>query len=319
MAYHRMGEDLSVIAADQDYDQLDACAYQLLAALFSIVEPELHQSLTTYYLKVLKKPDGVRLLQFHDEVRTWRFAFGDELVQEILAMFRVPQKERANASKRVFSNPQLHTMWQNAFNGPPDEFATALSRTMARLAMANLPGEQCTAVIRHDHRLYVTANGLWGSGESLEATPDDVLYAGDVPKMLNRPWFPSASQFERALDMVSGDILGEYNVRAVVYVNPMVGDFGGKFHAEMQLLEFMIDEHILPDRGYMGVSKPCCNFCQERLNAVGVQFWTGHMIRGNDPVPSVGELYRTFNSAQEQQRFRDAVRLVPFYGAIMPS
>lgn len=315
MAYQRMGEDLSVVARDISYDELDACAYQLLAALFSLIEPELQGSLTNYFLR---KADRDRLVEIHDEVRRYKFAFGDELVQEMLEMFTVvAKKELANASRRVFSNPQLHTMWQNAFNGPQDQFVVAICRTVARLAMANLPGEQCTAVIRAGHRLYVTANGLWGSGESLERTPNDVDYSGDVSKMLNRPWFPSASQFERALETVSGDILAAYTARGIVYVNPTGGDFNGKFHAEMQMLEFMLDERLLPDRGYMGVSKPCCTFCQRRLDPAGIKFWSGHGLRGEDPVTRVPPLYKTFDTALALQNFRAAVIQVPMYGAVL--
>ena len=88
----------------------------------------------------------------------------------------------------------------------------------------------------------------------------------------------------------------------------------GKFHAEMQMLEYMLDSKILPERGYIGVSKPCCTFCQSHLNGAGILFWAGHGLRGENPNSRVKPPYTSYQDPSLIAEFKKAVREVPFYG-----
>ena len=315
-----MGEFLSDVADDLRYDALDACAYQILAALFSVVEPELQQSLRDFFQKLAapkKRKDA--LLEIYDDVRAVKWAFSDEVVKSVLTNLMFAKRGMDELVGRIFNNSQFHTLWQNAFLGPREDFIRAIASAAAAIVMGNLPGDQCIAVVRAGDRLYVTANGLWASGQELAETPDAVDYAGDVARMLNRPWFPSATQCEAALNLVAPDICIEYHARSIVFVNPMAGDFGGKYHAEMQLMEYMFDHQMLCDRGYMGVSKPCCTFCQRRLDPAGINFWNRHGVRGNDPLAAVDGFYTTFATAERLDEFRQALMRVQNYGLIMPA
>jgi hypothetical protein len=315
-----MGAFLSDVAEDQTYDELDACAYQILAALFSVVEPELQQSLRTFFQKLAAtKIRKDALLGIYDDVRAVKWAFSDEVVKNVLTNLVFAKRGMDELVGRIFNNSQFHTLWQNAFLGPREDFIRAIASAAAAIVMGNLPGDQCIAVVRAGGRLYVTANGLWASGQELAETPDPIDYAGDAGRMLNRPWFPSARQCEVALNLVAPDILVEYHARSLVFVNPMQGDFGGKYHAEMQLMEYMFDHQLLCDRGYMGVSKPCCNFCQTRLDPAGIKFWNRHNVRGNDPLASVDGSYTTFATAERLGDFRRALQGVQFYGLIVPT
>ena len=82
----------------------------------------------------------------------------------------------------------------------------------------------------------------------------------------------------------------------------MKGDMNGKFHAEMQLLEYMLDNKVLPERGFIGVSKPCCTFCQTNLNAAGLHFWTGHGLRGEKPNNKVEAPYTSYKRILRRSR-----------------
>ena len=321
MAFHHMGASLSEVAEDPSYDVLDACAYQILAALFSIVEPELHASLTGYLRRfAAQKGRAAQLLRFFDSVQENAWAFSEDVVKGVLRIFVfIPERALNDANDRVFRNSQFYTLWQNAFSGSRDNFVEAITSAAATIAMGNHPGDQCIAVVRSRQQLYVTANGLWESGEKLGQTVDPVAYDGDVPKMLARPWFASARQFNDALQTVAPDILGEYNARSIVFVNPMAGDVGGKYHAEMQMMEYMFDHDLLTDRGYIGVSKPCCTFCRLRLDPAGLRYWNGHAVRGEDPMGRVDPFYTTFDTAERLGAFRRAVERVPFYGLVIPS
>ena len=318
MAYHLMGRGYEAVAGEAaSYDELDACAYQILAALFSLVETELQAGIAAG----LVRSATTRRNDYDEMCEALAPLPLSQAITKILEFFNVGAvRTRPGMVDRINRNEQLRTLWLGSFQRlGMDDFKDRIANAMAALLIADLPGNQCIAVVRSNGLLYVTANGVWASGNALGATPGAVAYGGSAPAMIDRPWFPSALQFERALDIVSTDILSEYNARAIVYVNPTQGDFGGKFHAEMQLLEFMLDERILPDRGYIGVSKPCCNFCRIRLDPAGVHYWHGHTIRGADPVDDVLPLYTTFARADVLADFKDRVQNVRFYGAVMPA
>ena len=64
--------------------------------------------------------------------------------------------------------------------------------------------------------------------------------------------------------------LGDIIVYIVTNGTPKV------MHAEMQLLSQLVQENV-PTKGmYMGVSKPCCDYCRQELNKVGICYTQYH-------------------------------------------
>jgi hypothetical protein len=307
MAYHFANQNLSAV---QGIDELDSCAYTVLAALFSKVEEDLLGTQRAAYLRSAQKKPKDSLGKLWDEIDVARRETGDVFtaatlgkVLQLFAKGKIP-----DWCRRISINEKFRVLWLNAVQGPRGEFAAACATLLAHLDLADMPGNQCTAVVRgQDRVLYVTGNGLWSSGNELEQNVDGELSP-------DSPWFSSEQACQQALLTIADDLQGEYNLTDVEFVIPTEGDMGGKFHAEMQLLEYMLDNEIMPERGYMGVSKPCCQFCGGNLAAAGIAFWTGHGIRGNDPNPSVNELYDSYKNPMKIAAFQKAVRQVPFYG-----
>ena len=84
-------------------------------------------------------------------------------------------------------------------------------------------------------------------------------------------WIASNSQ-----ELTSADIealqaeLGDVIVYIVTNGTPQV------MHAEMQLLSQLIQENVSTAGMYMGVSKPCCDYCRHELNKAGINYTQYH-------------------------------------------
>lgn len=79
------------------------------------------------------------------------------------------------------------------------------------------------------------------------------------------------------------ELFGEANsvvASSGVYDNAIfvtgVHTYFNNYHAEMQLLQFMLDYHVRPARRYIGVSKPCCPECTAILRAAKFNFTGSH-------------------------------------------
>ncbi|MGI6855191.1 nucleic acid/nucleotide deaminase domain-containing protein [Mesorhizobium sp. 1B3] len=55
-----------------------------------------------------------------------------------------------------------------------------------------------------------------------------------------------------------------------------VHTYMNNYHAEMQLLQFMLDHKLKAHRRYIGVSKPCCPECAAVLKRARISFSEGH-------------------------------------------
>lgn len=310
MAYHFGNQTLGEVAQDDTIDELDSCAYSLLAALFSIVEPTLHNKLRTWYSSKRGKKSDIE--KAHRDFKDAKVD-GSAVLKEILPKFGQSPKVAPR-----FQNAKISFLFQQALAGETKDFFEACCSIMAHLDMIDMPGLQCTAVIRDSERnLYITGNGLWTSAGAIRASQEAEDEDGDgLPSAVDEPWFSSWGSFWSALNTVTGDMLTEYNLRSIKYVNPETGDFGGKFHAEMQLLDFMIEEGIVPERGYMGVSKPCCQYCKNWLLQAGIKFWNEHGVKGGDPNDQVQPPYALYKIA-DMQEYKKKVKQVRFYGLRM--
>lgn len=305
MAYHFANQAISEVAG---IDELDSCAYTVLAALFSVVEPNLlEQQKRTRLTTAQRKKKTLEPIRASLQEVPELALFSEETLGAVLKEFGMTGGRLGRAMPRVEGNVKLRHSWLTAVNGPKEGFLEACALLMANLDLADMPGNQCTAVVRAGRTLYVTGNGLWTSFAELERNEDDGLSA-------EKPWFSSVSTCRQALVGLAGSIQAEYQLDDVVLVIPTVGDMDGKFHAEMQLLEYMLDNEILPERGFMGVSKPCCTYCQARLMAAGIHFWTGHNLRGEDPNTRVEAPYDSYKDPAKIEAFKSAVSQVRFYG-----
>lgn len=303
MAYHFANEDLSAV---KGIDELDSCAYTVLAALFSAVEPNLlERQRRTRQGTAQKKQKELEKVRVGLAALAGKELYKEDTLGEVLKQFGFAGKKVNDVISRVEGNAKLNHFWQAAVKSK--EFAKDCALLIAHLDLADMPGNQCTAVVRQERKLYVTGNGLWSSGEQLEQGEGSDLAA-------DKPWFSSATECERTLVALAGSIRAEYSLDEVIFAIPMKGDMKGKFHAEMQLLEYMLDNKILPERGFIGVSKPCCTFCQTNLNAAGLHFWTGHGLRGEDPNDKVEAPYTSYKDPTTVAAFKLAVEKVPFYG-----
>ena len=304
MAYHFVNKKLSEV---EKIDELDSCAYTVLAAMFSAVEPTLLEK-QRQGRSVSANKKGKVLREIWARTRAVpKKDYSSEPCLPVIEVFQGTGKKATEVSERVEKNEKLKYFWLKAITGDQDVFVEACALLMAHLDLANMPGNQCTAVVRHQRTLYVTGNGLWESGAKLEQHEDGALSA-------DTPWFSSADACRRALVALAGSIEKEYQLNRVVFVIPQVGDVEGKFHAEMQLLEYMLDNNILPERGYMGVSKPCCNFCRAQLVSAGLFFWNEHGLRGGNPNDSVEAPYTSYKDPEKLMRFKSAMDQLPFYG-----
>jgi OTT_1508-like deaminase len=305
MAYHFANEDL---AAVKGIDELDSCAYTVLAALFSAVEDKLlSKQVESRRSTAQRKKKNLDTLWTQLQKEKEQDLFSKETLGAVLGQFGMAGGKLNQALPRVEGNVKFKHFWLTAVKGGQDVFPQACALLMAHLDLADMPGNQCTAVVRDRRTLYVTGNGLWTSGAELEKDEDGGLSP-------DTPWFSTATSCQTALTNLEGSIKDEYHLDDVVFVIPTEGDVGGKFHAEMQLLEYMLDHKILPERGYIGVSKPCCTFCQGNLNAAGIHFWNGHGLRGEDPNTRVQAPYTSYKNPVEIEAFKLAVKKVAFYG-----
>jgi OTT_1508-like deaminase len=302
MAYHFANKSLGEEEL-KGIDELDSCAYTVLAALFSAVEPKLLDAATAKRLQTAdRKKSALNALS------TATNGDPNKLLEGVLTHFGMSGVANLNAwVKRVGSNAKLAHFWSAARTANERDFPAACALLLAHTDLANMPGDQCTAVVRRDRTLYVTGNGLWPSGSSLEEGGGEVLSA-------STPWFSSAQATQTALDRMAGSIRTEYQLDQIVFVIPMEGDTSGKFHAEMQLLDYMFDNRILPERGYMGVSKPCCTYCVQHLGACGIFCWNKHDIKGADPNAKVSHSYSSYREPRAQEDFRKALINMRNYG-----
>lgn len=108
--------------------------------------------------------------------------------------------------------------------------------------------QRTVAVASHNGKLYVASNGLYG-GEP------DALQKGNVA---------AALRAEGVMD-------------EIVYLANWSGFHGlgeSDYHAEMQIVDYFYLMRIpLPQ---IGVSKPCCGKCKERLDSLGIDYSYWH-------------------------------------------
>lgn len=88
-----------------------------------------------------------------------------------------------------------------------------------------------------------------------------------------------ASNFQRLDDGDAANLNGALGCGEIEYQIVVRGK--AKFmHAEMQLLEELVKAGIDTKGVFMGVSKPCCNYCHKLLNQYGI----GHTAYHTDKV-----------------------------------
>lgn len=327
MSYHYMGKKLD--ALDTPPDPLDSCAYSILVALFSLVEPRLETEWTDRFLGSL----GSKLIT-RNNLPQWKVeaeAAAGAREAAVAFLGKLVLKKNCDVN-RLDKNEKLADYFKKVLGAAKEENLDLLKRAVARfqaqVLLANEPGDQCIAVVMDAERnLYVTGNGLWAHGDSFPAGKREVVrpdwndeqtrldYFGDVARLwantaAQAPWFPSQAATQLALEMISPDIIGEYAVRRVIYISPALGDSNGRFHAEMQLLDYIISNSIYPIRNYIGVSKPCCSYCAALLGPAGLQFWTTHAARGPNPADdgTVPAQYGHYRHAGAVQAFREALQ-----------
>lgn len=84
------------------------------------------------------------------------------------------------------------------------------------------------------------------------------------------------------------------------------GNYSDQLHAEMQLVDFLGSPYSRMK--YVGVSKPCCNYCQEVLKTYNISFAAGHgdAVVNWLPPPSLSAdfayLERKGDSAKKKER-----------------
>ncbi|HET7231563.1 MAG TPA: hypothetical protein VFJ16_16255 [Longimicrobium sp.] len=327
MSYHYMGRRLD--AVDTPPDPLDSCAYSILVALFSLVEPHLEAESTQRCLGSL----GSKLIN-RNNLPQWKTdAQAAEGTREDRVVFLGKLVLKKDCSvERLEKNEKLSYYFNQVAGAANAEdldlLKHAVARFRAQVLLANEPGDQCIAVVMDAERnLYVTGNGLWAHGDSFPAGDRVVVppdwddeqarndYFGDVARLRGNtaaqaPWFTSRAATELALEMISPDIIAEYTARRVIYISPALGDSNGRFHAEMQMLDYMISNSIYPIRRYIGVSKPCCSYCAALLGPAGLRFWTEHPARGPNPATdgTVPTQYACYRHAGTVQAFREALQ-----------
>jgi hypothetical protein len=159
--------------------------------------------------------------------------------------------------------------------------------------LANEPGERCVAVFKSEDALYIAANNIWKTRE-MSNQPARFLQGlqiregekDDIQKSLRSPplalFKDDAEVAEFKFDFASA-LVREYGFRKIIFLDTDMRYHNTKFHAEMQLLCRMLDRDIVPDSAYVGVSKPCCQFCEKRLALAGLKFANNHTVRGDDP------------------------------------
>lgn len=107
------------------------------------------------------------------------------------------------------------------------------------------------AVARSRGALYIAANTLWR-----EADVDAVT--------------------DRVSDALRGEGIGGLPGDRIVFVFNPRGDDDREFHAEMQLVEYLHARNLPFDGNEIGVSKPCCTTCANRLDRLRISYSYWH-------------------------------------------
>jgi len=85
-------------------------------------------------------------------------------------------------------------------------------------------------------------------------------------------WLASNSQAITSADIVNLQVELGNDIPVYIVTN-------GKpymMHAEMQILSQLYQEHKQCDGNYIGVSKPCCQYCRDLLVHYGINFHSWH-------------------------------------------
>jgi hypothetical protein len=160
-------------------------------------------------------------------------------------------------------------------------------------SLLNEPGERCVAVFRRSDALYIAANNIWKTSEMRRLYASFVkeldiaeLEKQDLRKSLQSDPAPLFANDEEVADFkfeLASELVRQYGFRQIIFLDTDRRYHNTKFHAEMQLLSLMCTKDIVPDSAYVGVSKPCCHFCVEKLELAGLQFANRHKVHGDDP------------------------------------
>lgn len=127
----------------------------------------------------------------------------------------------------------------------------------------NEPGDRCVAIFLSGGCAFIAANHVWWSNKLV-------------------PYFAGKQKIIDAQQTIKLELIKSFGFKKVIYVEKSKQD-ASSYHAEMQLLSYIIENKYLPDPRYFGVSKPCCQFCGARLNEVGIAYALWHKTKGNDP------------------------------------
>jgi OTT_1508-like deaminase len=146
---------------------------------------------------------------------------------------------------------------------------------------------RCVAVTDINGTLLVAANNVF-------VTKDVIASFRRGPKtQANNPWSGVKNNVNKG-DAIGDDrnelfsLFSEMDMMAVdgdlydgvVFVTGIHSYFNN-YHAEMQLLQFMLDYHVRPTRRYIGVSKPCCPECTAILQDARFQFAESHTLNAH--------------------------------------
>lgn len=141
---------------------------------------------------------------------------------------------------------------------------------------------RCVAVADANNVLLVAANNFFVTKDVIQAVarkknPPKATSWAKVKNSINKG-DPIAADRSGLFDIyadTSADMRENWGFDRTIFVTG-VHTYLNNYHAEMQIIQFMLEHHIVPARRYMGVSKPCCVECTTILKAADFAFAESH-------------------------------------------
>jgi hypothetical protein len=130
-----MGKNVNAVMDDGRMDELDSCAYTVLAALFSIIEEPLKQKMSSKYQKNMNKAKKKK------QVDCIRISSNDdkERLKELLKVNGFTGKKVNGYIERILKNEKLKYFWDKAKKcNSDDKFRSVCADLLAHFDMANM-------------------------------------------------------------------------------------------------------------------------------------------------------------------------------------
>lgn len=145
-------------------------------------------------------------------------------------------------------------------------FSAIHKRTVKRQSYANA---DTVAVARRGESLYFFANTLFSDTDRRPFEP--------VSKARREGGANAA--FDTIFEALDEAGIDDIEDMSYVFKTSLLSNRA--FHAEMKLVQYFYEKGMPIDGSYIGVSKPCCQTCAAKLDALGIGYAYWHAASGN--------------------------------------